>query len=306
MATSSIGASQAPGTNPLSIGAVTFNSSEAPVSLPIGGEQMTTSQTLAGGTRVVQTFGVSADEITWTGRLFGAYVQARVAQMRLYMSSGNPVPLSWVKAQLKEQYTVIVRKFKPTFFAQYAEYEITLVVVKATNGAYAAATPASIDTQINALQSQAVTLTNTLLAANAAQASAIAQSMTAVNASITAATPVSQNPLSGPSIQQSIQSAQSAILSYQALIPNSSSLFTTSLQLSGVLTAISRNVAAGYAPQSVTQQGGNAFTVAAQHYGDPSVAYTLASIAGLPSPFLPSGAFSVLNLPNILPKPSIN
>lgn len=307
-----IGSSQAPGSNGVSIGAIKLNSSEAPTTLAVGAEQMTVTQTLAGGTRVVQTFGLSPDEISWTGKLFGAFVQSRVAQLRLYLSSGNPVKFSWVKStidlgtgaaisQLKEQYTVIVKKFIPTFYAQYAEYNITLIVVSADNGAYAASPPASIDTQINALQSKAVVLTNTLIASSVSQTAAIAQYMSETNSAIAAATPISQNPLAASGIQTSIANAQKAISSFQSKISNGSSLYPVSIQLSGILSAISRNITAGYAPNTVTQQGGNLFSIAARVYGDPSAAFSLASVAGFSSPFLPSGVFSLVKLPNLTP-----
>ncbi len=318
MSESQIGSSQAPGSNPLSIGAVIFNSSETPTRLPIGVEQMVVSQTLVGGSRVVQTFGVSPKNISWSGHLYGEYVQARVQQMRLYVSSGNPVLMSWKKStyvatgnalqnpqastplsQIKEKYTVIVKDFTPEFFAQYAEYSIELVIVQANNGAYNSSSPNSINAQIAALLTTANKYTAQLQAADNAATIKIAQAMNVVNSNITAATPISQNPLSGPGIQQSIQVSQNNIASYQSSIGNTSENFIIATQLSGALTAISRNVAAGYSPQSITVQGGNAFTTAAQHYGDVSQAFTLSSIAGLPSPFLPSGSFTNILLPNL-------
>jgi xanthosine utilization system XapX-like protein len=299
-----------PGSNPLTIGSVKFNSSECPVNLPIGGEQITVAQTLPGGSRIVQTFGPSPNDIAWTGRLFGAYVPARVAQMRLYMSSGNPVKLSWIKStydpktgdpisQVKEQYTVTVRNFVPRFFAQYAEYDLTLCVVAALNGAYNTASKSTIDSQINALQSTADSITDQMLASSAADATEIASDMSVVKSKITAATPISKNPLSASSIQTAITTAQKSIAKYQNALPPGSFLSPLSIQLNGVLTSISRNVAAGYALTSVTQQGGNVFTIASQQYGDPSTGYALAKIAGLASPFLASGAFSNIKLPNL-------
>ena len=324
-APSLVGASQAPGTNPLRIGSVIFNSSETPVSLPIGVEQMAVTQTLVGGTRVVQTFGPSPKEVTWTGKLFGAFVAARVSQMRLYAALGAPILLSWTKAnasgagaslqngnasvpgsQVNEKYMVIIRDFTPTFFAQYAEYSITLIIASAKNGAYYAPSPQTVDSQIAALQSTAVTLTNSLIQNATTSTTAIATAMSQVTSNIDAAVPISQNPLSAPTIQQSIVSAQSALTAFISLQSAGSSTYASALQLSGVLSAISKNVAVGSSPQSIQKQGGNAFTVASQYYGDVSQAFTLAKIAGLPSPFLPSGAFSVLQLPNLVPKPQPN
>jgi hypothetical protein len=331
VAQAAITSGNAPGCNPLTVGAVKFNSSETPVNLPIGVEQMLSTQTLPGGSRVVQTFGVSPKPITWSGLLFGAFIEARVAQMRLYAAAGNPIKMTWVKStsnvtgatlqtgqastplsQLKEKYIVIIKDFDPDFYAQYAKYTMTLIVVKALNGAYSALTPNSIDTQINTLQSNANSITVSLLASSGNSEAAIASvnelaaSMNAVNASISQATPVSQNPLSGPNIQQTIQSAQSAISAFQALQNTGSSGFAKAIQLSGTLTAISRNVAAGYSPQSVQQQGGNLFGISAQQYGDVSQAFTLAKVAGFPSPFLPSSAIQSILLPNISTKPQTN
>jgi len=330
VSTAQVGASQAPGSNPLTIGTVKFNSSETPTRLPIGVEQMVSVQTLIGGSRVVQTFGVSPKNVSWTGNLYGAYVQARVQQMRLYAASGNPVQLSWIKAtyaatgnalqnnqasapssQIKEQYSVIIKDFTPEFFAQYAEYSIELVIVKALNGAYNAATQQSIDAQINTLQASATSYAASMLNSAAGTeseiaAASVAQSINVVNSTINAAVPISQNPLAGPSIQSAIQTAQTAVATYQGLQATGSSTLLTAIQLSSALTAISRNVAAGYSPQSVTQQGGNSFSIASQYYGDVSQAFTLSKLASLPSPFLPSGSFTNILLPNIQTSPQAN
>lgn len=316
-----IGASQAPGRNPLRIGGVTFNTSECPTELPVGITQMLASKTLPGGTKIVQKYGPSLKDITWKGNLFDAFVAARVAQMRLYAASGENVTLSWVKSnyavvgaalqnniastpqtQINENYTVVVKDFDAVFLAQYATYSITLEVVQANNGAYAAKNPQTVDSQIATLNSQALTLTNAMNADAgdaASELSDLADTMTALNSQIQAATPISQNPLASPNIQQTIQTAQTALTAVKAAMSTNNSGLANAIQLGGILTAISRNVALGYAPTTVSLQGGNLFKLASQTYGDVSQAFTLARVAGLPSPFLPSGVFSPIPLPNL-------
>jgi hypothetical protein len=294
MATSVVAPGQTPGTFPLVIGAVEFNSSETPTTLPIGVEQMTTTHTLVGGTRVVQTFGVSPKEVTWTGRFFDLYQQVRVSQLRLYASAGTPVLLTW-KGQ--EAYEVIVKDFTPTFRANYVEYSITVIVTNPVGGAYKVAATQTVQTQVDALNTTANTLTASLVANDPTGSSAVQTAMAGVNNQLSQATPDTLvNPVLSKPIQTSISTASQATAAYQATLTSSSSLLPTTIQLQGTLQAMLQNLTTGSSSQVLQTQGGNLFQIASQYYGDVSQGFTLASASSLASAFLPSATFTNVSL----------
>jgi hypothetical protein len=296
MATSAVAPGQKPGSAPLSIGGVEFNSSETPTTLPVGVEQMTTTHTLVGGTRVVQNFGVSPKEITWNGKFFDTYQTIRVEQLRNYASSGTPVDLNW---QGKELYTVIVKEFTPTFRGQYVEYTITLVVIQANTGAYYAYSPNQLISQINSLNDQANALVSTMASLDYNNTLAIQNAQKGVNAELQQATPSSiANPAQSKTLQLKISSAIAAIQLYQETGSVSLSLLPIAIQAQGCLQAMLQNVTTGSSAQTIQTQGGNLFQVAAQYTGSATQAYAIAGASALSSVFLPNSTFTKIVLPS--------
>ena len=322
-----IGLSQAPGQYPLSLGGVTFNSSECPEELPIGVEQMLAEHTLIGGSRIVQAFGIKPQDIAWSGKIFGTQVAFRIAQLRLYAVAGQAIPMRW----RGEGYQVVIKDFTPKFHGQYAEYAITLAVVNDLSGAYYTASSPSIDQQVAALQSSANSLVTTIsTAASAAptyvaptavgsssivtvdntgsfpdeslDATAIQNANNAVNTALNNASPISVNAAAQQTaLQSSLTSALAAVATFQAAMPATHVLMPTAIQLYSTYELMSRNIANGYSEQTLQMQGGSLFSVAAQYYGDVSQAFNLASANGLHSPFLPSAIFSSVKIPPQFP-----
>ncbi|MDE2469360.1 MAG: hypothetical protein KGL35_11600, partial [Bradyrhizobium sp.] len=220
-----IGQSQVPGRYPLSLGAITFNSSECPEELPIGAEQMVVEHTLIGGSRVIQAFGVKPQDITWSGKLFGSSIATRIAQLRLYTVAGQPINLRW---QGQEAYRIVVKDFIPKFHGGYADYSITLAVLNDLSGALYAGAPVTLDQQMAALQSSANTLVADAAAGDATGTAAIQSASAGVNAALLAASPISQNAATqGPAIQTALNTAVAAASAYQATLSSTSSLLPT-------------------------------------------------------------------------------
>ena len=306
-----------PGSTPLSLGSVTFNTSECPEVLPIGAaEQMEAVHTLVGGGRVVQSFGVSASAVSWSGRLFDQNVQLRIQQLRLYMASGNEILLSWGT----ERYYCKVKNFTPKYHGGWAEYDITLTITRDANGAFTVSSALSIDQQVRSLQIQANTANNAILAPIAAAnlsssagtlptidpaalsaanaASSYQSSLTALNSAINTAGAIAQNiTTTGPGILSAASLASAAVGTYLTGIGQTSPAFANANLLLSSINAISLNVQRGQNPLNVVAQGTSLFRVASQQYGDITQAFSLASANKLSSPFLSGTTPTTVALP---------
>jgi hypothetical protein len=287
----------AQGKDPLSIGEVTFNTDEVPEDLEIGAaEQMIVAKTLPGGTRVVQRFGNDPLNVAWTGKFMAANVKPRVAQLRAYQVAGTTVLLSW----LNEKYHVTIKSFKPKYHnANYADYEIEVVVISDANGAFTIASSTTIDAQVAALQAQVNANNAVIVHADPTGSQTFQQQLANVYRLLALAAPLAQGVVgqSGNAIISAIAGTMGLIAAYQGTLSTLSAQYADVIQLQGALAAISGNVATGQNPKSVQTQGGNLFNIAAQQYGDVSLAFKLASANGVFSPFLPSGILQAVSLP---------
>jgi hypothetical protein len=283
-----------PGPVALSIGAVTFNSSECPEELPIGGvEQLVVVHQLPGGTRVVSAFGPNAKPVSWSGKLFAGNVQPRIRQLRIYAVSGQQLTLVWGN----EAYLVVVRDFEPVYLGGYAKYTITVEVVADQNGAFTLSSPTTIDSQIHGLQAQADAANASVIAADPAGATVFQPQYSAVKASVQAANPIAQNiNFAATTIVPAVTAAVAAVTTYSKGLPQTSTLFAAAMQLTAALTAIGQNVTRGQSASAVQVQGQSLFSLAALHYGDITQAFALAQANGLPSPFLSSAQQTYISL----------
>lgn len=280
---------------PLTLGAIVFSTEETPDKWNIGaGEQMLVVTDLPGGGRVVQDFGNSATEITWTSRFFGPNVPIRVKQIREYRVAGTVLPLSWKG----EQYQVIIKSFVPGYRAAYNEYDITCVVVDDGNGAFKVQSQASVEAQVQALQSQAQVQQQGVANIDPNGNTQYGQALTNLWAALQAASPLAQNIVSqGPALQGLVQAAVVAVQAYQATISATSTQYPYTVALIASLQAIGANLASGATTGAVTIPGGDLFTVAATQYGDVSQVFSLAQANGLVYPILASGVLTTLQVP---------
>lgn len=295
-----------PGGTPLTLGAVTFFTAECPDVLNIGtADQILAVHTLVGGGRVVQSLGVSANEVSWSGKFFDTNVAVRVAQLRLYLTSGNEILLTWGT----ERYYTKVKTFTPKYRAGYAEYDIVCVITKDANGAFTISAPLSIDQQVQSLQIQANTANSAILApiapvdlsssaaalptispaaiSAANQASMYQNSLSALNAAINIAGPIAQNiTRTGPGIISAALTASQQVGSFVNTIGQSSPAFANANLLLSSILGISANVTRGQSPATTVVQGMNLFRVSAQQYGNVTQGFNLGAANKLPSPFV--------------------
>lgn len=312
------------GSNPVTIGGVTFRSEEVPNPIPIGaGEQMLAITDLIGGGRVNAAFGVKPKPVMWTGRFFTASnVFAKVRSLRLYMTSGVEVLFSW----WGELYFCRVKDFTPTFnFENLCDYSITIEITRDANGAFTIAANTSIDQQVQALLNSATVTNNAILTSsgdtsfaddlvqegldevNAAQGlltdpQTFQPALQTLNATIAAAGPIASNITTvGPVIIVAADNASNAVGNYLGAISPTDPNYANASLLQSSLQLISANVSRGQSPQSTRIQGDSLFSVAAQTYGDASQAYALAAANGLPSPFTTALQSQVITLPPFAP-----
>ncbi len=284
-----------PGKYPLSLGSVTFSTEETPQKLSIGsGDQQLVVHFLPGGGRIVQDFGNSAAEVTWTGRFFGPNIAPRVQQLRTYRISGQPQTLSFKS----ERYLVKIKSFDPGYRGGFNEYKITCVVIQDQNGAFSVASTTSVDQQVAALQSQAQTQNNAIIAIDQTGSASYQQSLTNLQASIAQYTPLASNVVPGATaILTQLAEAVGAVTTYQSSISSTSEQTPYVVGLLASLNAIGANVQSSQAIATVQTIGGDLFTVAATQYGDVSQAFNLAAANGLVHPLLPSTVVQTIAIP---------
>lgn len=292
--------SSGPGQSPLTIGSVIFNTEECPEDLPIGAvKQMNVTDTLPGGTRIVNLFGPDPQVVAWKGRLYAGNVDTRIQQLRLYAVSGQVTLLAW----RGEQYNVFVSSITPHYHHQwYAEYDIEVIVVSDANGAFTIPSGLSIDQQVQGLQTMMLEQNNIIFQFDPTNAAAINDSLPAVVTAIQNAGPLATASASNVQlINAAINNAQLQVSKYtsalQNIAPGLAPQLSASLQLGSTLTNIAANVNRGQQTNSQIVQGGNLFAVAAQHYGDPTQAFSLATANGILSPWLTKSQQQTLVLP---------
>lgn len=301
------------GSEPVTIGGVTFRSEEVPNPIPIGaGEQMLVVTDLIGGGRVVQALGVKPKSVTWNGRFITAgQVFAKVRSLRLYMTTGVEVLFSW----WGEIYFCRVKDFTPTFNHQnLCDYSITIEITRDKNGAFTVAANTSIDQQVQALLKSATVTNNAILTSSAAaddgtddgipninfdaDPQSFQSALQQLNSAVAAAGPIAANiTTAGPPIVAAADNATTAVGKYIAAISPTDANYANASLLQASTKLISSNVTRGQSPQSTRVQGQSLFAVAAQTYGDPSKAYALANANGLPAPFTTAIASQVIALP---------
>lgn len=289
------------GSTPLIIGIVPFRTEECPSDLPIGaGEQMEVSTQLVGGGRVVQIFGSSADDVSWSGTFYSdAEVRSKVKALRLYMVTGQEVLLQWGD----EQYYVRVKKFAPHYHStNLCSYDITVVVTRDANGAFTLNANVSIDAQIQALLLEANLQNNSVLGQEPVTAQSYQSSLSALNSAIQAAGPIAQNiTVVGPPIIAAANAASQSVGDYiNTLTDGTGAAYTGAVLLQSSINAITENVQRGQTPKSVQVQGVDLMTIAAQQYGDATLGYQLAKVNGLPSPFITGAEAINITLPPFL------
>lgn len=283
------------GRYPLTLGAIVFSTEETPDRWNIGaGEQMLHTTDMPGGSRVVQDFGNTASEVSWTAKFMGPNIAIRVKQITAYRVSGEVLTLSWKD----ERYKVKIKSFNPGYRAAYNEYDIVCVVVDDGNGAFAVKSQASVDAEVSALQSQAQQQQTGVSNIDPTGDSMYGQQLSSLWSALQDALPLSQNIVAqGPNIVNLASVAILAVQAYQATISPTAPQYPYTSGLIASLQALSANVQAGESTGTASIPGGDLFTVAASQYGDVTQAFVLAQANGYVYPILPASVEATLQLP---------
>jgi hypothetical protein len=291
----------------LTLGDFTFQGTEIPEEIAIGGKHRNAPKELIGGIRVVDMLGRSDDDLSWSGWLRGSNAGSRRAYLDAYRVAGAPLTLSW--ADLR--YQVVVIGFTAIFRRTYEyRYTITFKVIADLTLVSGTSTAPSIDDAINGDLGTATTLSSsigdpTLSSIMSTVSSAVSSVSTFVNAAKSTVNSVLQP------IQSAVNQVQTLTAGVEATIASAqgfagviaggaggmASIFSaqisavqnlTSLnQLSGVLGRMSQNLnAVGDSATQVAVAGANLFSLAAGAYGDATEWTTIAQANDLSDPFV--------------------
>ena len=292
----------------LTLGDFEFGRFEVPEKIGFGGDQALVAHKLVGGTRIIDAMGRDDAPLEWSGMFLGenALVRARhIDQLRI---AGAPLTLSWSEFS----YSVIIQSYRPDFSRYYEiPYRISCMVIEdltspvtadgtegvddainedmATCDALAASIGdvqlsgliGALDTAIRNVSDFANSVQSTIntvlapLAAVQARVNILIGSVGGVLNNVTTLGGILPN---NPIAQQAASMTQQIVAMTQ--LPQLYNLQSVLGRMSGNLGSI------GKGSNTVTQAGGNLFTVASQQYGDPMAWTTIAKANKLTDPKL--------------------
>lgn len=297
-----------------------FTDFEIPQSINFGGRQNLALHDLIGGVRVVDSMGAFSEPISWTGMFRGPDALARARYLDAKRVEGLQLTLTWSEFR----YQVVLREFRATFERTYqVPYSITLEVVADESYPQTLLAPTvSIDSLIDYDAIAAADLVAALLAQAEITAGPVTTSTMAGSfgtlqtalKSVTSFVTATQSQLN--SVLQPLSTFRAQVQTLMASVNNTLANATTLggvlpnnpvsqqvarlgsqlaasqqhpllLNLDRVAGRIAVNTQAGYKTErTVTQAGGDLFTLASQEYGDPLAWTVLAKANGLTDPLL--------------------
>jgi hypothetical protein len=288
--------SELPGSDPLTIGSITFTSLECPEKPPIGGvEDKAPAVELVGGGRAVYSVGAQPQDIEWSGRFLQPNAWQKVAALRALAVAGTEVLLSWLTEQW---YGKVVKLIPKPRYANYVDYELTFRITRDGNGALTATAPTSVDSQVSALTASANSQNTAIASLDPTGSQSFQQPLATMVAVLGSAGPIAQ--LTGANlanVQSAIAAALLAVQTYAGATSDAQPQYVATQQLLASLSLIATFVDEGQGQNVLTVQGATLFDVAAQVYGDASLAFDLAQANGLPSPFTSTASPTTLVLP---------
>ena len=275
----------------LAIGPVQFLSQETPQNLSFGLEQILAVHDYIGGSRVIQTMGPRAKDISWEGRWRGssAYVDGQSRSLTKLAATGQVTTLAW----LTYAFDCVVREYIPDWKHQFrSDYKITVSVLRDKSGTYAATSGSSdINSQVvslyNSSRSSFSSLTTNYpsvppTAQQTSLLSSIQSGMSALGQGLAAAAQAgglaSAIALGNAGVILSVLGTLiPTIQSYVGTLGNAPAQMLIDAQtlLAGV-TLIQKNLLAGQAAVTIVVFGGSLYDVASKYYGNPSFAQAIA------------------------------
>ncbi len=276
----------------LKLGDFTFQDFEIPASISLGGEQTLVVHKLPGGTRVVQSMGRDDAPIGWAGSIYSKDALARMRQLDLMRTKGEPLNLSFMGLS----YLVVIKSFLPKIERAYrVQYTIEVMVVVDKTQSQQSGAATSLDSAIRkdakaltglaklindpTLKSTISTITKAVASVNNFKSASQALLNVVRNPSASALTQVAQlingtnTVLGSASVLGGVVSGASAGTSaaaFQVQAAASSqmdSLYSIQSAL-GRLTGNLNQLNPTATGQSVVTAGGDLFTLAQKAYGD--------------------------------------
>ena len=288
-------------TYPLSIGGTSFTNDEAPSSLEFGFSQQMAEHELIGGGVQTQLLGTRFKDVTWEGTLLDAGAFDRYRSLKLMYLTGQVQTLSYKT----EIYDCNIKDFTYTIYHDFkVGYRITVRILRDRSGSTAQPAGPSIDDQVQALYAQAANDYAAVSGVDAATDADVDAALNDMANSLDEGSPLASAGSQQQCILASVQSAIVAAQGYQgvttaALLTVGQTAAVNSL-LNG-LTCISKAVASGQPPQTISVLGGSLYKIAVQYGGTPSYARQIRSLNNLSSMQLEEGVLQTLLLPPVPP-----
>jgi prophage DNA circulation protein len=292
----------------LTLGDFEFGRFEVPERINFGGSQAVATHRLVGGTRIVDAMGRDDAPLEWSGVFLGENALVRARHLDQLRIAGAPLILSWSEFS----YTVLIQDYRADFNRFYEiPYRISCLVVQDWTSPVTAEGTESVDDAIADDMATADTLTASIadptltglmgtLDAAIKSVSSFANAVTSTINSVLAPLAAVQarvNILIG-----SVGGVLNQVTTIGGILPNNpiaqqaASLMSqvnamTHLpqlyNLQSVLGRMSGNLGSiGSSQQTITQAGGNLFSLAAKEYGDPTAWTTLAKANKITDPQL--------------------
>lgn len=301
---------------------------EIPEQIGFGGDQILAVQQLIGGVRVIDAMGPSEAPLEWSGLFQGESAMPRARYLDRLRKAGKPLLLGWDELR----YKVMLASFRPDYQRFYQiPYRISFTVVEDLSSPVTAIVDAGIDDMIaddmnganalgdligdgplsellSALDSAIRTVSSFATAAQST-INSVLQPLAAVQARVrilvsTVGNTVANVTTLGGILPNNPIAQQAAKLTAQA---SAMTQLPQLYNLQSVLGRMGGNLGAiGKGTNTVTQAGGNLYSMASKAYGDATAWTTLAKANKLSDPQLvgintiavpatPDGSGGVLN-----------
>ena len=305
---------------------VTFSYLEVPEQIPFGGSQALVVHQLVGGARVVDAMGADSMPLEWSGMFYGPTALDRARYVDLLRIQGLPIPLTWSELN----YTVIVKTFQANYQRFYKiPYTISCLVVQDNTRPAPASAPQSFDDAIQAdlnscngfttqigdstltslmgTLNSAISSVNTFASASRAVISSVLTPLAAVQSRVGILVAAAGNTIGSVTTLGGVFpgnpiAANAASLLNQVVNMNNLPILRNLQSVAGRMAGNLNVINAPPNAQSVTVAGGNLYSIASEHYGDPTMWTTIAQANGLTDPQLPAGMTTLL----IPPAPQVS
>ena len=293
----------------LQLGDVTFQGITAPEVISWGGDQALAVQKLIGGARVIDAMGRDDAPLTWDGIFMGANALSSAQYLNGMRVAGKQVDCLWGGLS----FTAVIKSFKAEYrFAGFhIPYSITLEIITDNVTSSTPTLTTDVNTQMNndmtsasglggsvgdptlsgmlgTLQS-AVSAVSSFATAGAKTVASVLTPLLAVTTRNTALFSAAQNAANGVTAPGGVLPGAPPAQSIAALTTQIAAFQQQSncFALQSVCGRMAQNVSSiGTNANSVTQGGGNLFSLAANYYGDATKWDTIANANGLSDPQL--------------------